>query len=190
MKPHLILLLVWPAFAACTDRPAPRTESKKDVQAAGLAPAAVDSNLSGGYSLLAQLMEDEREVDMIFLMKDAPKEVAETVKEIARFSKEGKEKLAELTRGTGIALDRSPLPKIEKEAREAIARTTAGQLVGSGEDFPKKLLLTQVQAMNYMAHLAQVLAAHEKNNARRQFLRETEATAQRLHARVVRQLID
>jgi len=127
---------------------------------------------------------------MIFLVKDAPKEVTEMVKEIAHFSKEGKERLAELTRGTGIRLDRTRLPKVEAESREAIARTTAGRLMGSGKDFPKQLLFTQAQALNYMAHLAQVLTEREQNKARREFLKQTEENATALYARAARRLFD
>ena len=184
---YLLLLMIWPMAAGCTDRPAPRSEVKKEMQASASAP---QSDLSDGYSLLAQLMEDEREVDMIFLVKNSPKDVAEMVNEIARFCKEGKERLAELTRGTGIKLDRTHLPKVETEAREATARTTAGRLMGSGKDFPKQLLFTQAQALNYMAHLAQVLAAREQNATRREFLKQTEENATALYGRAAGRLFE
>jgi hypothetical protein len=58
-------------------------------------------------------------------------------------------------------------------------------LFSSGKTFENRLLLTQVESMNYAAHLAQVLHDQEDNPLRQEFLATLAQRCTALHDRVI-----
>jgi hypothetical protein len=152
-------------------------------------PSASDTPLSDGYTLLAELLEKEKQVDLVLVVKNAPGSVAETIKEIAAFSGERFKVLKDLAEGSEIALDRNPLPPIEVRARAAIEKTQTGELLGNrGREFTVLLLDGQVQGLDYMKHLCEVLLEIEKNGERRAYLEKTGKEAWKLRNRAFKLL--
>jgi hypothetical protein len=145
--------------------------------------------LSDGYSLLFELLGKEKQVGMVLIVKNAPEDVAETIKKIAEFSAESHETLEELGKDSDIRLDRSNLPQIEVDVCGAIEKTQAGELLGGkGREFTALLLNGQVQGLDYMKHLCHVLMEIKENGEREKFLEKTGKEAWKLRGRAFEHL--
>jgi hypothetical protein len=81
------------------------------------------------------------------------------------------------------------LPLGETATRKAISKTKENVLLHSKDaEFEFQLLLTQAEALNYGAHLAQVAAGNEQDvNRTREFLKLS-AQLRELHGQVVEML--
>jgi hypothetical protein len=78
------------------------------------------------------------------------------------------------------------LPIAEKETRELIAKSRAKELVTkTGEKFELRILLTQIEAMSYGAHLAVAAQSHETDESRRKFLGDLSQQLQDLHQSII-----
>ena len=78
------------------------------------------------------------------------------------------------------------LPQIEQKTRAAIESTVTKQLLFSnGKTFERRLLLTQVESMNYAAHLAKVLHDQDDNPVRKIFLAKLSDRCTALHDKVI-----
>jgi hypothetical protein len=63
------------------------------------------------------------------------------------------------------------LPAVEEKTRDSIQSTnTKRPLFSTGKDFEIRLLLTQIQALDYASHLARALENQEDNKERKAFL--------------------
>ncbi len=115
------------------------------------------------YSLLHQLLAEQKDVSLLRLIKREPSEVKSLIKKIAAASGAGAQLLeAFASRDPSIRLDDLRLPPAEVAARAAIAATKEKELLGqSGDKFELGLLLTQTEALSYASHLAQVTAENE-----------------------------
>jgi hypothetical protein len=140
-----------------------------------------------GYSLLYQLLSQESDAAKIFIIKHADPPIVDLVKEIActcDLARKELEKFREQDRHLSLAM--TNLPQIEQKSRAAIESTVTKQLLfSSGKKFEVRFLFTQAQAMNYAAHLAQVLHEQETNAARKEFLEKLSARCTTLHHRVM-----
>lgn len=136
-------------------------------------PSSAKTALNEGYSLLAYLLKDESDLDKILWIKDANPATAGLIKKIAQTSRDTLTRLESLaSEKPGLDLATRGLPSVEAQTRDAISKSTASTLLGSsGKSFELRILLTQVQAMNYATHLCQVLAVSEINPERRSFLK-------------------
>ena len=141
-------------------------------------------------SLLYDLLNDEKNVNKLLIVKRESKALEELIDEISATAAAGAKKLEQLAAADRtLHLDVMELPSGEAATREAIAKTTTSDLLHvKGPDFEFKLLLTQAEALNYGAHLAKVAAANESRpGSARQFSSLSEQL-QRLHDRVVARL--
>ncbi len=132
------------------------------------APAPAEGSASPGtrnncYSLLHQLLNDQKNVSLLRFIKREQEDVKNLVKKIAANSGAGAKLLEEIARrDPSIRLDVQRLPPGEAATREAIGATKKHQLLHqSGGEFELTLLLTQTEALSYAAHLAKVAAANE-----------------------------
>jgi hypothetical protein len=125
-----------------------------------------------GYSLLYTLADKQSNVDKVLIIKHASEKVSAEIKQIAEVFKQGKEQLDEFAKEDGsLNFKMSHLPSMEEKTRAAIESTTTKDLLfSSGKTFELRLLLTQVQALNYVSHLANQLAAQDGNPKRKEFL--------------------
>ena len=115
------------------------------------------------YSLLHQLLNDQKNVSLLRFIKREQDDVKNLVKKIAARSATGAKLLEEFARhDPAIRLDDLQLPLGEVATREAIAATKKKELLGqTGNEFELSLLLTQTEALDYACHLAKVAGANE-----------------------------
>ena len=110
------------------------------------------------YSLLHELLNDEKNVSLLLIIKREEADVNVLIKKIATHAGAGAKLLEEFAkRDPLILLKDNRLPSGEAATREAIAATKKKELLGqSGDAFELSLLLTQAQALSYAWHLAKV----------------------------------
>jgi len=134
--------------------------------------SAAQSTRNNCYSLLHQLLNDQKNVSLLRFIKREEDDVKNLVKKIAAASGAGAKRLEELARhDPSIKLDDIRLPPGEAATREAIASTKKKELLGqSGDEFELSLLLTQLQALSYAWHLAKVADENESQPDRARVL--------------------
>jgi hypothetical protein len=115
------------------------------------------------YSLLHQLLNDQKNVSVLRFIKREQGDVKALVKKIAVNCAIGAKLLEEFAKhDPSISLDDLRLPPGEAATREAIAATKQKELLGqTGNEFELSLLLTQLQALSYASHLAKVAGENE-----------------------------
>jgi len=131
-------------------------------------PQIVVVTRNNSYSLLYQLLNEEKDVGKLLIIKRDSRELNRLVKEISTASGKAADQLKQFSEQDGsLALDVIDLPPGEEATRNAIASTKKRELLGSsGDVFERALLLTQIQALNYAAHLASVAAENDTNSVR------------------------
>lgn len=140
-----------------------------------------------GYSLLYHLMSQESDVGKILIIKHADPPIADIIKEIASTCDQARKELDLFhEKDRHLSFEMANLPEFEQKTRAAIQSTVTKQLLfSSGKTFENRLLLTQVESMNYAAHLAQVLHDQEDNPLRQEFLATLAQRCTALHDRVI-----
>jgi len=115
------------------------------------------------YSLLHQLLDDEKDVSLLRFIKPEHADVKNLVKRIANTSGTAATLLEEFARDDpSLRLDDIRLPPGELATRDAIASTKQKELLGqTGDTFELTLLLTQTEALSYAWHLAKVTSESE-----------------------------
>jgi len=128
---------------------------------------------NNAMALLDDLLNDEKNVSKILLVKHHSDELGKLIKDISETAGQGAKMLDEVAKQeTGLDLKRLDLPPGEMAARKAISKTKEHLLLTSKDaEFELQLLLTQVEALNYGAHLSMVIAGCETDaNRTREFL--------------------
>ena len=125
--------------------------------------SAAQSTRNNCYSLLHQLLSDQKNVSLLRFIKREQEDVKTLVKKIAANSATGAKLLEEFAQhDPSITLDDIRLPPGEAATREAIASTKKKELLGqTGNEFELTLLLTQTEALSYAWHLAEVAGQNE-----------------------------
>ena len=125
--------------------------------------SAAPTTRNNCYSLLHQLLNDQKNVSLLRFIKREEDDVKKLVKKIAANSVAGAKLLEEFARhDPSIHLDDLRLPAGEAATREAIASTREKELLGqTGDEFELSLLLTQIEALSYASHLAKVAGKNE-----------------------------
>jgi len=140
-------------------------------------PEANNANLlirNNALALLNDLMNDEKNLSKVLIVKHNSDELGKLVKTISETAGNAAKLLEEYSKSDGgIDFKRLDLPPGEAATRKLIAKTKEHELLSSKDaEFEFQLLLTQVEALNYGAHLAMVIADSEKDPSRtREFLR-------------------
>ncbi|HVY68522.1 MAG TPA: hypothetical protein VHH73_01245 [Verrucomicrobiae bacterium] len=127
------------------------------------ANATALSTRNNCYSLLHQLLDEQKDVSLLRFIKREPDDLKTLVKAIAADSGKGAKMLEEFARqDPAIRLDDYRLPPGETATREAEAATTRKEILQrTGQDFELALLLSQFQALGYARHLAKVGAEND-----------------------------
>jgi hypothetical protein len=115
------------------------------------------------YSLLHQLLDEQKDVSMLRFIKREHSDVKNLINRIAAASGAGSELLEEFAKhDPSISLNDFRLPPGETATRDAIAWTKKKELLGhTGDKFELALLLTQTEALSYAWHLAKVAGENE-----------------------------
>ena len=113
---------------------------------------------NNAVSLLYDLIQDEKNVDKILIIKGGSKEFDGLIKAIAQTTRDSGTRLEQLAADDPqMKLHALELPSGEKATREAIAKTKEHELLfSSSSNFEFDLLLTQVDALSYGWHLAKI----------------------------------
>jgi hypothetical protein len=141
----------------------PASSSPAPAPAAGAhTDAAADKTLvrNNAASLLAQLLDEEKNVSKILIIKHASRELSGLIKTISTAADDGAQRLKGLAEvDPSLDLKRQDLPAGERASRDAEGKTEEHELLfSSGANFEFNLLLTQAQALGYGSHLAKVAA--------------------------------
>src|ERR1035438_4399787 len=115
------------------------------------------------YSLIYQLLDEQKDVSILRFIKPEHSDVKNLVKRIATTSGTGARLLEEFAKDDpSISLDDIRLPPGELATRDAIASTKEKELLSqTGDEFELTLLLTQTEALSYAWHLAKVAGENE-----------------------------
>jgi hypothetical protein len=124
---------------------------------------AVQATRNNCYSLLHQLLNDQKDVSILRFIKREHSDVKNLIKKIAANSATGAKLLEEFAKDDpSINLDDIWLPPGELATRDAIASTKKKELLSqTGDEFELTLLLTQTEALSYAWHLAKVAGENE-----------------------------
>jgi hypothetical protein len=125
--------------------------------------SAAQATRNNCYSLLHQLLDEQKDVSLLHFIKPEHSDVKNLVKRIATTSGTGATLLEEFAKDDpSIRLDDIRLPPGELATRDAIASTKKKELLGqAGDEFELTLLLTQTEALSYAWHLAKVAGENE-----------------------------
>jgi len=150
------------------------------------ASLAGQSTRDNCYSLLHQLLADEKNVGLLRFIKREESDVKKLVKKIAANSATGAKLLEELARhDPPIDLNDIRLPSGEAATRDAIASTRKKELLRqSGDRLELSLLLTQAEALSYGWHLAKVAGENEPQPERARALAGVSADMESLYQEV------
>jgi hypothetical protein len=181
-----VIMLAWLCGLAACQSPPDHTSPSQNAT-----PATPRNNVdlavrNNAFALLADLLNDEKNVSKILLIKFESPEVDRLITEISKTADEGATLLETFSKSDpSLAKTNLDLPPGEKATRDAIAQTKKEQLLHTkGKEFEFELLLTQVQALSYGAHLASVIAANEPLPDRARQFTNLSAQLKRLYGEV------
>lgn len=127
-----------------------------------------------GYALLHELLGQERKVSQLLLIKTDRASLGKVIQAIAETCDVAYVRLEALAKADpGLNLVDTGLPVEEVRTRQAIAATRQDQLLAaSGRELELQLLLSQNEALTYLAHLADTQSRSESDPTRLAFVRE------------------
>jgi hypothetical protein len=142
---------------------------------------------NNGYSLLYQLLDEEKDVSLLRFIRRDHEDVKELVKKISMNSGTGAALLEGFAKDDpSIHLNDIGLPRAELATRDSMAATKKKELLGqSGDTFELTLLLTQTEALSNAWHLAQVTCDSEPQPERTRALAGLSQDMQNLYDEVV-----
>jgi hypothetical protein len=180
----LAILFCAGIFCGCATPPnsAPMVVSNSDAKKIALRNNAV--------SLLYDLLNDEKNVSKVLIIKRNSDELGKLIKAISVSSRDAQKQLDTMAKEDAtLNLHAIELPAGERATRDSISKTKEHELLtSSGENFQFDLLLTQTDALSYGWHLAKIAA---ENSTRPQQIREfndIHATMRDLYAQVIAML--
>jgi len=130
---------------------------------------------TNGYSLLYQLCNQEKPVDMILIVKTTPKEIADYLHQVSASAREDVAWLDELREhDKTLRFNQGGLPPFEQDTRGSIQDDKEHLLLfgSKGNAFVRALLVTQIEAGTYGMNLAKVLAKSEPDEKRAAVVRK------------------
>jgi len=135
------------------------------------------------YSLLHELLDEEKHVSLLRFVKHENPELKTLVKRIAARSKAGSTQLEQFAKkDPSLHLDQTGLPPGEVATRKAIADTKKNELLSqSGDEFELSLLLSQTEALRYGAHLAKVAGDNDSQQDRAKALTDLHSEMEQLY---------
>jgi hypothetical protein len=149
------------------------------------------STRNNSYSLLHQLLDEQKNVSLLRFIKREDSDVKILIKRIASSSKSVAKLLERFAKeDPTLTLEDIGLPPGEVATRAAIASTKKKELLGkTGEEFEFSLLLTQTEALRYASHLAKVASENEPQPDRARALTDVSAEMEKLYGQVLEMLV-
>lgn len=136
-------------------------------------PGLATTTRNNSYSLLYQLMDEEKDVSLLRLVKHEDPALKDLIKKIAATSKDNAKLLEKLAKDDPtLRLYETHLPDGEVATRAAIAKTKEANLLKKkGNSFELTLIESQLEALNYGSHLALVASRYDSQPQRAQMLK-------------------
>jgi hypothetical protein len=162
-----ILIALVAACGVFGCRNAPSAAKKTDVPVEGtnsVAATDLKTHLRDNCaSLLLDLLNDEKNLDKLLIVKRESTGLNQLVKDISAAANAGAKKLEQLAIADhSLHLHAMALPSGEAATRDSISKAKASELLhAKGPEFEFKILLTQIEALNYGTHLAKVAGENE-----------------------------
>lgn len=174
------LMLALLMSVGCATNPVPKARSFD----------ASTTDRNQGYALLYTLVGKNKDVDKILAIKSVTPSTKALILDIAKLCKDAHTQLELFAKSDPtLNLQVHGLPKYEEQTREAIEATTTKRLLFvSGDLFEVRLIQTQTQSTDYLAHLALMLAKNEKNQARATYLNELSKEAGKYYTQAMNRL--
>ena len=126
-------------------------------------------DMRDGFFLLHDVCHEESQVHFITIMKTTPPWLVDYVTRISKLADDTLDILDEMEdHDPSLKSDDSPLPPFERAVRASIRDQKRHDLLFGTKDaaFSRALILTQLDASNYIANMAKVLAADDQDDAR------------------------
>jgi hypothetical protein len=142
--------------------------------------------LTNGYSLLHKLCDQEKQVDMILMVKTTPKEIADYLHQVSASAKQDESWLDQLQdQDKSLNFEDDGLPRFEKDTRSSIQDDKEHLLLfgTSNSAFVRAFLVSQIEAGTYGMNLAKVLADAEPDAHRAGVVRKISARWEKLRDR-------
>ena len=171
------LVVLSALLAGCQSPPArPRAET-----------TVSETTRNNCYSLLYQLLGDEKNVSKLRFIKREDSDVKQLLIKISDAARKAHTELEAFSKlDPSLQLNAVNLPPGEDKTRQDISAVTEKQLLHeSGEKLELDLLLTQIDALRYAAHLAKVAGQNDFNSERAQYLARLSQQMQSLHDEAV-----
>ena len=142
------------------------------------------------YSLLHQLLDQEKDVSILRFIKHENTDLKQLIKKVAAAAGRGAVQLEKYAKkDSSLRLDEYSLPPGENKTRDSISAMEQDTLLhNSGDKFEITLVLTQIQALNYAAHLAKVAGQNDFQPERARYLAGLSLEMENLHDEVVARL--
>ncbi len=147
---------------------------------------ASQSTRNNCYSLLHQLLKQQKDVSLLRFIKREHSDVHDLIKKIAAASGAGSKLMEEFaSHDSSINLDDISLPPGEVATRDAIASATSKEILDqTGDGFELSLLLAQTEALSYARQLAKVASQNEPQPERALALAAVSEDMRRLNQEV------
>jgi hypothetical protein len=144
---------------------------------------------NNSLALLTDLLNDEKHVDKLLIIKRDSPELKHLVKDISETAGDGAKRLEKLMKRDPALRKDTDLPPGEQATRKAVSKTKERLLLHSHDaEFEFQLLLTQAEALNYGAHLAQVASENEPRPELAREFSDLSSQLQQLHEQVIERL--
>ncbi len=142
------------------------------------------------YSLLHQLLQEEKDINKLHFIKRENTDLKNLLKRISTAASAGTKQLEAFARqDSSLVLDDYQLPPGEQQTRADISSQQEKELLHeSGEKLEFTLLLTQIEALNYAAHLAQIAGHNDFRAERTDYLVGLSGQMKTLHDEVAARL--
>ncbi|HEY2084157.1 MAG TPA: hypothetical protein VGI88_15345 [Verrucomicrobiae bacterium] len=193
MPSHLLkvpALLLLCSLCACKSlQHSNATPPPAEPETAEKSPADLQTR-NNALALLDDLLNDEKNLSKILIIKRNSDELGRLVENISKTAGKGADSLESLAKSEpGLDLKKTDLPPGEIATRKAISKTKEHELLHSKDaEFEFQLLLTQAEALNYGSHLCMVVAENESQAGRTREFLELGAQLRNLREQVVAML--
>ncbi len=186
----LLVVSLLTNLCACQS-PAPRSAATPLTVTATTAKqkANLDTR-DNALALLNELVNEEKHLSKVLIIKRESVELNRLVKEISTVAGQAADDLTALAKlNPGLHLTATGLPPGERATRTSIAKVKQHLLLHSkGAEFEFQILLTQAEALGYATHLALVIAENEPQPARGQEFHTLSSRFKGLHEQVLAML--
>ena len=160
-----------------------------------IAPTPGQSNLNDGYSALKLFLEDEQYLTLIRRTKSVltfssiSEPSRKLIDEIADASEKALDELERMTAySPHITIEDISEHTIAKATLDSMRLETAKEFLVSGEEFEKSLLVSQMQVLRVISHLAKQLEQNEANAKRKVWLKQLAAQYEKYYKQVFARL--